>query len=239
MDGKGTGSYSHSQGHPWFREDIANFLKERDGGVEASADNIFMTNGASKGIEMVLETLLADESKGLMLPIPQYPIYSAQVALRGAHQVGYYLDEEKGWSINIDHLEKELEKAKQKGIEVVGFVLINPGNPTGQVMSREALHASSTFAKRQTRIMSVLTKLVYLTFAILYIIHLHFVSVTIWLFSVMKFTKIIFMTMTRNLLAQNALPMRWGLSTKMPLNWHHSTLPARDFMVNADIAVAM
>ena len=142
MDGKGTGSYSHSQGHPWFREDIAAFLKERDGGVPASADDIFMTNGASKGIEMVLETLLADETKGLMLPIPQYPIYSAQVSLRGAHQVGYYLDEEKGWSIDIGHLEEELEKSKEKGIDVVGFVLINPGNPTGQVLSREALHVS-------------------------------------------------------------------------------------------------
>lgn len=139
MDGKGTGSYSHSQGHPWFRQDICSFLEKRDN-VPADPDTIFMTNGASKGIEMVLETLLADESKGLMLPIPQYPIYSALVSLRGAHPVGYYLDEDKGWSISIPYLEEELQNAKDKGIDVVGFVLINPGNPTGQVLSRKDLH---------------------------------------------------------------------------------------------------
>jgi alanine transaminase len=142
LDGKGTGSYSHSQGHIWFREDIAAFLEKRDGGVKASADDIYMTNGASAAIEMVLEALLADETKGLMIPIPQYPIYSAQIALRGAHQVGYYLDEEKGWSIDVDDLEKQLAESKEKGIDVVGFVLINPGNPTGQVLSRESLYVS-------------------------------------------------------------------------------------------------
>ena len=56
--------------------------------------------------------------------------------------MNYYLDEEKGWSIDIDHLEESLAKAKADGIKVNGFVLINPGNPTGQVLSREAMHVS-------------------------------------------------------------------------------------------------
>ena len=43
-----------------------------------------------------------------MIPIPQYPIYSASIACHGAHQVGYYLDEEKGWSLSKDHLEEQL-----------------------------------------------------------------------------------------------------------------------------------
>lgn len=47
-----------------------------------------------------------------------------------------------GWSISIDHLEESLAKAKDEGINVKGFVLINPGNPTGQVLSREAMHVS-------------------------------------------------------------------------------------------------
>lgn len=57
----GTGSYSHSQGHLAFREHIAQFIEKRDC-VPSSPDHIFMTNGASTGIEMILQTLLADET---------------------------------------------------------------------------------------------------------------------------------------------------------------------------------
>lgn len=62
MKDLGTGSYSHSQGHFAFRQHIANFIQKRDGGVPSSPEHIFMTNGASSGIDMILQTLLADES---------------------------------------------------------------------------------------------------------------------------------------------------------------------------------
>ena len=62
LHGHGTGAYSHSQGAMPFREDIAKFIEERDGGVKSDPNNIFMTNGASTGIDMILQTLLADES---------------------------------------------------------------------------------------------------------------------------------------------------------------------------------
>lgn len=142
---QGTGAYSHSQGHEAFRKDIANFITQRDGGVESKPEHIFMCNGASSGIEMILDVLLNGPEAGLMIPIPQYPIYSASIACHGAHQVGYYLDEEKGWSLSKDHLEEQLAAAKAKGINVVGFVLINPGNPTGQVLTRQALQDVVTF----------------------------------------------------------------------------------------------
>lgn len=58
----GTGAYSHSQGAMPFREDIAKFIEKRDGGVKSDPNNIFMTNGASTGIDMILQTLLADET---------------------------------------------------------------------------------------------------------------------------------------------------------------------------------
>lgn len=57
-----TGAYSHSQGHLQFREHIAQFIEQRDGGVKSDPKHIFMTNGASTGIEMILQTLLADET---------------------------------------------------------------------------------------------------------------------------------------------------------------------------------
>jgi aspartate/methionine/tyrosine aminotransferase len=58
----GTGAYSHSQGAMPFREDISKFIEKRDGGVKSDPNNIFMTNGASTGIDMILQTLLADET---------------------------------------------------------------------------------------------------------------------------------------------------------------------------------
>ena len=75
-----------------------------------------------------------------MIPIPQYPLYSATIALKKAHQVNYFLDEANGWSMDMNHLEDSLANARSKGINVNGFVLINPGNPTGQVLSRRAMH---------------------------------------------------------------------------------------------------
>lgn len=62
LEDHGTGAYSHSQGAIKFREDIAKFVEKRDGGVKSNPNNIFMTNGASTAIDMILQTLLADET---------------------------------------------------------------------------------------------------------------------------------------------------------------------------------
>lgn len=137
--GGSTGAYTHSQGPLDFRKDIAAFIEKRDGGVKSSPQNIFMTNGASSAIQMVLTALIADSSCGVMIPIPQYPIYSATIDLLGGHKVGYYLDEEKCWDLNLEELERSLKEAKAKGINVNSFVLINPGNPTGQVLCKESV----------------------------------------------------------------------------------------------------
>jgi aspartate/methionine/tyrosine aminotransferase len=76
---------------------------------------------------------------GVMIPIPQYPIYSATIDLLGGHQVGYYLDEKRGWDLNMKELERALQEANDNGINVNSLVLINPGNPTGQVLSHTAV----------------------------------------------------------------------------------------------------
>jgi len=139
LGGVGTGAYSHSQGARLFREDIVEFIQERDGGVSSDVDSIFMTNGASSGIGMILTALISNEKSGVMIPIPQYPIYSATIGLLGGQQVGYYLNEKNGWDTNMAELERSLNEAKSKGIQVNSFVLINPGNPTGAILSRKAV----------------------------------------------------------------------------------------------------
>lgn len=74
-----------------------------------------------------------------MIPIPQYPIYSATLDWLEGKKVGYMLDEEKNWDLNIQELERSLLDARKNGVNVCGFVLINPGNPTGQVLSKKAV----------------------------------------------------------------------------------------------------
>lgn len=139
LGGGGSGAYSHSKGARLFREDVATFLEKRDG-VPADPSNIFLTNGASAGINMVLNALIANSNCGTMIPIPQYPIYSATLDLFTGHQVGYYLDEEKDWALNMQELERAYQEAVAAGINVNSFVLINPGNPTGQVLTRDNVH---------------------------------------------------------------------------------------------------
>ena len=84
-------------------------------------------------------TFLLHFHSGVMIPIPQYPIYSATLDLLGGKKVGYFLDEERNWDLNMQELERSLEEARKDGVNVVGFVLINPGNPTGQVLSKKAV----------------------------------------------------------------------------------------------------
>jgi aspartate/methionine/tyrosine aminotransferase len=137
--GSGSGAYSHSKGARIFRDDVAAFIKKRDEGVASDPEDIYLTNGASAGIENVMKALIADPSCGLMIPIPQYPIYSALLDLHNGQKVPYYLDEDKCWDINIRELERSLTAAQEAGVNVVGLVLINPGNPTGQVLTKEGV----------------------------------------------------------------------------------------------------
>jgi aspartate/methionine/tyrosine aminotransferase len=167
----GTGAYTNSQGISKFRDDVANFITDRDG-HPTSASDIFLTNGASAAIEFVLTGLISGNSDAIMIPIPQYvspphlvcnvycyecaslnscliqPIYSAIISRLGARQVGYYLNEDKGWSITEDELELRRTDAEKDGLDIRAFTLINPGNPTGQVLSREELEIICRFCAK-------------------------------------------------------------------------------------------
>lgn len=72
-----------------------------------------------------------------MIPIPQYPLYSAAIALYGGQEVPYYLSESDSWGTSVDDLKKSLEAAKDNGIDTRALCVINPGNPTGQCLTEE------------------------------------------------------------------------------------------------------
>jgi aspartate/methionine/tyrosine aminotransferase len=143
----GMGAYSESKGLRFIREAVAEFIRERDGaGVDPEA--IFLTDGASKGVQTILKLLLASPTDGIMIPIPQYPLYSATITLYEGRIVPYYLDEADQWKLNRSMLEDSLDKARAQGTRVKAICVINPGNPTGAVLDEKNIAMVLDFARQ-------------------------------------------------------------------------------------------
>ncbi|CAM9363871.1 unnamed protein product [Choristocarpus tenellus] len=138
--GGGIGAYTNSQGIPAVREEVAAYIKARDG-HPAHIERIYLTNGASEGVRMLLTCLLRGEGyqDGLLTPIPQYPLYSASLTLLGGHLVPYNLDEAGDWGVKMDSLRASLEAGRAQGTLVRGLVVINPGNPTGNILTEDQM----------------------------------------------------------------------------------------------------
>ncbi|KAI8374543.1 pyridoxal phosphate-dependent transferase [Radiomyces spectabilis] len=148
MIGPSIGAYSHSQGVPGIRQTVARFLEERDG-HPADPSTIYLTQGASSGVQTLLTLLTQNDKTGILIPIPQYPLYSATLSLVGATPVPYYLDEESGWSLDIDNLKTIVREARDQGVDVRALVIINPGNPTGQCLDSDNMRDILTFCHEQ------------------------------------------------------------------------------------------
>ncbi|KAJ3673202.1 hypothetical protein LUZ60_006576 [Juncus effusus] len=148
IPGRATGAYSHSQGVKGLRDAIAAGIESRDG-FPCNPDDIFLTDGASPAVHMMMQLLITSEKDGIFCPIPQYPLYSASIALHGGSLVPYYLDESTGWGLEVSELKKQLESARSKGINVRALVVINPGNPTGQVLGEENQRQIVEFCKNE------------------------------------------------------------------------------------------
>lgn len=82
-----------------------------------------------------------------MIPIPQYPLYSAILAEFGLGQISYYLNEENKWSLDVSELERAFNEGKKTSQPRV-LVVINPGNPTGQVLTRSNIEDIIKFAQK-------------------------------------------------------------------------------------------
>ncbi|KAJ8653842.1 hypothetical protein O0I10_010523 [Lichtheimia ornata] len=142
------GAYSHSQGIPHIRENVAKALERRDG-YPANPDHIYLTQGASSGVQNVLQLLTQNSNSGFMIPIPQYPLYSATLALIDAAPVPYYLKEEQDWGLSVADLKTSVEEARAKGVDVRALVIINPGNPTGQCLTEENMREVIDFCHKE------------------------------------------------------------------------------------------
>ncbi len=83
----------------------------------------------------------------------RYPLYSATLTLYGGSLAPYYLDEANSWGLGLPELEASIKKAKEAGKEVRAIVVINPGNPTGQVLSLDNQKTIVEFCKKEKLIL--------------------------------------------------------------------------------------
>lgn len=144
----GTGAYSTTQGVLAFRKDVADFISQRDG-HPCDVKNVFLANGASAAIRMVLTAMISGPDDAVLVPIPQYPLYSGLLSLMGGYQAGYLLDESQDWAVTEQCLQAALDQARAQGKTARACVIINPGNPTGNVFTRETLQTIVRFCVRE------------------------------------------------------------------------------------------
>ncbi|KAH8897093.1 PLP-dependent transferase [Thozetella sp. PMI_491] len=142
------GAYSASNGVPAIRQRVAEFLERRDGFPANQAD-IYLSAGASSGVNTLLHVICADEKSGVLVPIPQYPLYTASLAILNAQVVPYYLDESQNWGTDLATIKSSYEKAKSEGVDVRAIVVINPGNPTGASLAEADIRAVIEFAHQE------------------------------------------------------------------------------------------
>jgi len=123
--------YCHSQGLIEAREAIKRYNTAK-GIKEVSEDDIYIGNGASELITMSLQVLI-NPGDEVLVPAPDYPLWTASVNLASGNPVHYICDEKAGWNPDINDLRKKVTK-KTKAL-----VLINPNNPTGSVYKKEII----------------------------------------------------------------------------------------------------
>jgi alanine-synthesizing transaminase len=103
-------------------------------------DDIYLGNGASELIAMATNALL-DDGDELLLPAPDYPLWTASTSLSGGTPVHYLCDEDNGWMPNLADIRARITPRTK------GIVVINPNNPTGALYSDELLKGIVTIAR--------------------------------------------------------------------------------------------
>lgn len=139
------GAYSQSTGVPAIRQSVAKYIERRDG-FPADPTNIYLSAGASSGVNTLMHVMCANEKTGILVPIPQYPLYTATLSVLNARCCPYYLDEASGWGTDMETIRKAYEDAKADGTDVRAIVIINPGNPTGASLPRSHIESIIKFA---------------------------------------------------------------------------------------------
>ena len=113
---------------------------QKQGIVGVTLDDIYLGNGANELITMATNALL-DNGDELLLPMPDYPLWTASTSLSGGTPVHYLCDEANGWMPDLDDIRAKITPRTK------GIVVINPNNPTGALYSDELLHGIVAIAR--------------------------------------------------------------------------------------------
>jgi len=130
--------YSDSQGVRSARTAVVQHYQER--GIDITdPDDIWLGNGVSELIQLALNALL-DVGDEVLIPAPDYPLWTASTSLAGGRPVHYLCDESKDWNPDLDDIRSKISKNTK------AIVVINPNNPTGAVYDRATLRAIADIA---------------------------------------------------------------------------------------------
>ena len=126
-----TQGYSDSRGLFSARKAIMQYCQIK-GIPNVGMNDIYTGNGVSEMITMSMQALL-DNGDEILVPAPDYPLWTASVSLGGGTPIHYMCDEQADWNPDIEDIRKKITDRTK------GIVIINPNNPTGAVYSREVL----------------------------------------------------------------------------------------------------
>lgn len=132
--------YSDSQGIYSARTAVTNYYQSR-GLRDVTVEDVFIGNGVSELISMVLQAFL-DDGNEVLVPAPDYPLWTGAVTLSGGKAVHYRCDEEDGWNPDLADIESKITENTH------ALVIINPNNPTGAVYSEETVKGLVDIARR-------------------------------------------------------------------------------------------
>jgi alanine-synthesizing transaminase len=132
--------YSDSRGIYSARTAVAQYYQSH-GLTDTGVDDVFIGNGVSELITLTLQAFL-DDGNEILVPAPDYPLWTGAVTLSGGVPVHYRCDEENDWNPDLEDIERKITPQTQ------GLVIINPNNPTGAVYSEETVKGLVDIARR-------------------------------------------------------------------------------------------
>jgi alanine-synthesizing transaminase len=131
--------YSDSKGIFAARKAVMHYTQQQ--GIKGvTLDDIYLGNGASELIVMATNALL-DDGDEILLPAPDYPLWTAAASLSGGTPVHYICDEANGWMPDLSDIRAKITPRTK------GIVVINPNNPTGALYSDELLKGIVAIAR--------------------------------------------------------------------------------------------
>ncbi|MDF2886583.1 MAG: aminotransferase class [Lacrimispora sp.] len=134
-----TEGYSDSRGLLSAREAIVKYCRKK-GIYEVGTDDVYTGNGVSELITLSMQGLL-DSGDEILVPSPDYPLWTASVTLAGGKAVHYICDETADWYPDINDIKSKITERTK------GIVVINPNNPTGTLYSKELLEEIVTLCR--------------------------------------------------------------------------------------------